>query len=54
MIRLISAGSKINAVEWARLAQRQGIASAQARSHDITTPSKFGIIFTHKWVTNRD
>ena len=25
---LISVGSKINAVEWARLAQRQGIASA--------------------------
>ena len=51
---LISAGSKINAVEQARLAQCQGIASTQARSHDLTTPSKFGIGFTHKWVTNRD
>ena len=47
-------GSKINAVERAMLAQHQGIASAQARSHDLTTPSKFGISFTHKWVTNRD
>ena len=51
---LISAGSKINAVKHARLAQHQGIASAQARSHDLTTPSKFGINFTHKWVTNQD
>ena len=47
-------GSKINAVERARLAQHQGIGSAQARSHDLTIPSKFGISFTHKWVTNRD
>ena len=50
----MSTGSKINAVERARLAQRQGIASTQAGSHDLTTPSKFGINFTHKWVTNRD
>ena len=40
-----SAGSKINAVEGARLVQRQ---AHKARSHDLTTLSKFSISFTHK------